>query len=531
MLKISSSGTSNAGKKKINEDNFYINGTFVAENNASGGRIYSDNTQRNLQFYAVFDGLGDDIRSDLNPNIDFRDGDRAAYAAADMLSRLQRHLKTKDEYNLSEYIYRFIKKTNNNICEYMRQKKIWTGTSFSLLCINQNIAYIYNIGNSKVFLLRDNRLTLVSRNDTKAENMVMAKKIGADIAKHTPENKVLTQYLGIYENERPLDMHMNRINLKNGDKFLICSDGLYDLPHERIYQIMSRDMSEQEIITDLTNEASRGTTGENIAAVVVGVNYYDRTSSKAGLLKPTPDGTSNFGPLTFRSKFELKPKHIRHIVIAVLSLIAFIIILSFIFNVIFGSGEDEYPTDESKNPTSESQTTVQTITSETGDTANTGNVVATTPEGTSFNIPTWDENATFATTEATTRATQPNTPAPTSSPITTTEPTAETPPATTETPAVTDVNTDATTSEPAADTTPEEVQTTEEPAEETTTEAPVETEAPTETEATTEAVIVTEAPVETEAPTAPPTEEATLPPAPPPETDPPVVEEATLAEE
>ncbi|MCL1859487.1 MAG: hypothetical protein FWF92_09695 [Oscillospiraceae bacterium] len=530
MLKISSSATSNAGKKKINEDNFYMNGVFIAENNASAGRIYSDSTQRDTQFYAVFDGLDQDIKSDINQNIDFFEGETASFAAADMLSRLQRHLKTREKYNLSERVYSFTKITNRNICEYMKQKGLRTGTSFALLCINGNSAYIYNIGNCKIFLLRDNRLVLVSQNDTKAESLVLAKQISSDIVRHTPDNKILTQYLGMFENEKNLDLHVNRVNLKNGDKFLVCSDGLCDLSNERIYQIMSRDMSEQEIVTDLINESMRNgeSGGDNLTVIVVGVNYSDETSSKANLLKPTSDGPTHFSPIKFRNKFELKPKHIKQIILYAGLLVIFIVAISILFRGLF-KPSDTNPAGESGNNASENQTSGQNITEDSNNAVNTGNIVITT-ETTTFDIATYDPDATQDETSSE-ESTQP-----TEAPVqTTAAPVVQntTPPAPTDPPPTNPPETTEAPDPATADETPTEAPATEPPTE--STELPTEepTESPTESE--------TEPPTEepTEPPTDAPTEEGPpVEPEPEPDTvaepEPPTVaeiEEETIAAE
>jgi len=516
MFKISSAATSNAGKKKINEDNFYMNGLYIADNNASSGKIYSDNDnmQHNIQFYAVFDGLGEDIKSDINPNMDFFEGETASFAAADMLSRLQRYL-AKEERNISESVFRFVRITNKNICEYIKQKNFRTGASFALLCIHGSAAYIYNIGNSKIFLFRENRLVLISQNDTKAESMVLAKQISADIVKHTPDNKILTQYLGMFENEKNLDLHVNRLNLRNGDKFLICTDGLCDLPNERIYQIMSRDMSEQEIVTDLINESMRNgeSSGENVTAVVVGVNNSDETSNKANLLKPAADGTTHFSPIIFRNKFELKPKHIRQIILGLGVVVIFIVLISMLFHAIF-KPTDSTPTGEPQN-TSDNQPSGQEPTGTSDNTGATGNFVITT-ETTTFDITTYDPYETEEeTTEATTRApdtTTPTTAAPvvtTNAPTTAppTEPPVTEPPEQTDSPATTEAPTETPTDAP---TTAEPV--TEEPTDPPTTEEPTEAETDPPTEAP------TEPPAETEPETVP-------------ETDPPVVEEETIGPE
>ena len=498
MLKISSSGTSNPGKKNINEDNFYMNGKFIAENNAVSGRIYGDDPPaRGVSFYAVFDGLGEDIKSDLNPNINFYEGETAAFAAADMLSRLQRHIKTKEKYNLNEYISRFARKTNKNICDYINQKGGYKiGASFAILCFEGNSAYAYNIGNSKIYLLRDNRLNLVSRNDTKAESLVMAKQISADIVRHTQDNKILTQYLGVNENERQLDLHINRIPLKNGDKFLLCTDGLCEyLTPDRIYQTLSKDISEQEIVTELINESMRKEGSDNLTVIVAGVNYADESSSKANLLKPVSDDMpTHFAPLEFRNKFNFTPKHIKYIMYGIGALVLFVIAIVLIFNAF-----------SSKDPDGENEPAQSSTTTENP--GNTGNIVITT----SGNI--FDIDPTPAIPEDPTEED-------TSEEVTTAAPTTETPA----------VNTTAAPTNPPETTAAAAQETTEPPIDETTTAAspttsptvaeeitflPTElyTVAPETTEPVTEPPVpVTDPPTEPVSPASPENEPETIPP-------------------
>ena len=535
MLKISSSGTSTAGKKNVNEDNFYMNGVFIAENNAASGRIYSDSSHSGIHFYGVFDGLGEDVKSGINPNINFYEGATASFAAADMLSRLQRHLKTKEnQYNLNNYISSFARKTNKNICDYISRKGGYKiGASFAVLCFDENSAYAYNIGNSKIYLLRENRLSLISQNDTRAESLAMAKQISADIARYTPDNKVLTQYLGINEHEKPLDLHVNRLHLRNGDKFLMCTDGLCDLPLDRIFQTLSKDISEQEIVTELVNESMRKEGTNNLTLIVAGVSYSDENTSKADLLKPTTDMPTHFSPITFRNKFTFKPKHIQYILYTLFAVVLLIIAIVWLFSGPFKNLDKGSQTTEAA-ATKPAQNT--TVTQPVNNQGNTGNMIVTSSQGITFNIATVDPNATeppVAYTngddiiETTTNA--PATAAPTSAVQRPTNPPATNPP----------------TNPPAATTAPPTVNATNPPetaVQITTAERPSAPPATAETTTVTEVITQPPTEVPTEPPTVPltigepatepPTIPETVPETIPEQTPPPVVtEEITIAAE
>lgn len=374
MLKISSSGTSNAGQKKINEDNFYMNGIFIAEGNAWEGGLYSDSKRRNMQFYAVFDGIGEEVESSQNPNITFHDGQSSSFLAAHMISNLQNHIiklrKSGRPYNLSDAVYKYVQKTNQQLFINMQKKGVRSGASFALLCIDGIKICAYNIGNSKIFILRDGRLTLLTQNDTKVEEMIYANQISQDIAQYAPENKILTQYLGLYPNEKQAELHINnKLTLNPGDKFLLCSDGLCDsVADSRMLEIMLKDISEQETIRELVKEAEQNGVRENMTAIVVCANVSDDVERVNKLRARTAGTPAQFKPLplSYRKKFTFTPKMIKMIAFYALILTLAIVAVVVIVNRFIGDTPSTQTT-ESTTPTISSTkrtTTERTTTSE-----------------------------------------------------------------------------------------------------------------------------------------------------------------------
>jgi len=351
MLTISSSGTSNAGQKNINEDNFYMNGIFIAEGNARSGGLYSDSKRRNIQFYAVFDGIGEEVESAVNPNISFHEGQESSLTAASMMSKLQQFIiksrKNGKPYNLNDAVYRYTQKTNQKLFTKMQKNNVRSGASFALLCIDGVKICAYNIGNCKIFILREGRLNLLTKNDTKVEELIYANQISQEIAKYTPENKVLTQYLGLYPEEKQTDLHINnKLTLRPGDKFLLCSDALCDVVSDaRLLEIMQQDISEQETIRELVKEAEQNGARENITAVVVGANVSDNASKVDRLRSPSAGTPLHFAslPLSFRRKFNLSPKMLKLIAFYVGIAAIFIIAVVFAFNQLRGFFFPETP--------------------------------------------------------------------------------------------------------------------------------------------------------------------------------------------
>jgi len=510
MLKISSSATSNIGKNiRTNEDNFYMNGIFLSEeNNTANAAVYNDSLNRRIQFYAVFDGIGNDVKSDVTPNTVFSNGQYSSYVCANLLSRLQKYLKTKQEYNLDNYAYNFMRNANKEICNYMKSSNTRTGASFALLCLERRgMIRAYNMGNSKIFMLRDNRIIQLSQNDTQVESLVLAKEVSADIARHSPENKVLTQHLGIFEHEKEINMHINnRFTLRHGDKFLLCTDALCDyLTNSRIYQILSRDISEQEIVNDFMTEAMQNGGGNNLTVVVVGASQVEDINKKKVLLQPNENEVTNFTPLRYKKAFSIKPRHIKQAGILAVCVLLCILAIVFAYDLFFGDRNDEESNGDPPTAEHSQKSDVPEPTEPTAD--GTTAPVQYVPydddddETTLVPPPLNDEGAYVQRpTEAPTRATvaptpPPQTAAPTAPPQTTAAPNAET------------------TAEPVEPPTEEVTEAKTPPPEETTTDAPEKiTEPP---------------PPETD----PPTEAPTPPPPTNPPPDPTVEAEPTIGAE
>ncbi len=83
---------------------------------------------------------------------------------------------------------------------------------------------------------------------------------------HTDENLLrqqgiqrkpgLTQFLGIDSNEMRLEPYVHRMEIQEGDQFLICSDGLTDMVTEtEIQEVLSQSDTVQEKVQKLLGKA------------------------------------------------------------------------------------------------------------------------------------------------------------------------------------------------------------------------------------------------------------------------------------
>jgi protein phosphatase len=112
------------------------------------------------------------------------------------------------------------------------------GTTATSLVIKGNQAYYAHIGDSRLYHYRNSSLNLISSDHTLVQKMVDSGNLSLYEADGHSQKNVLLQALGT---KPKIDIQSGQlpVELKPGDRFLLCSDGLTDLIKDiEIKQIM-----------------------------------------------------------------------------------------------------------------------------------------------------------------------------------------------------------------------------------------------------------------------------------------------------
>jgi protein phosphatase len=110
------------------------------------------------------------------------------------------------------------------------------GTTIVALLIRGNKAYYIHAGDSRLYLFSNGNLRQLTRDHSETQDMLESGKISIQEANERPKN-VITQSLG--GNIDPKRINVSSILLKNGDIFLLCTDGLWGVvPDVKIKQIL-----------------------------------------------------------------------------------------------------------------------------------------------------------------------------------------------------------------------------------------------------------------------------------------------------
>jgi PPM family protein phosphatase len=127
--------------------------------------------------------------------------------------------------------------------------------------------FIVHLGDSRAYLFRQGRLQLLTKDHTVAQAMADAGYIAPEEVRHHRKRHVLTNFLGGHHGKVKGDVRWLR--LADGDRLLLCSDGLTDLVDDpAITEILVHHEKPHEAAQTLLDEALlRGGT-DNVTVIV-----------------------------------------------------------------------------------------------------------------------------------------------------------------------------------------------------------------------------------------------------------------------
>lgn len=141
------------------------------------------------------------------------------------------------------------------------------GTTMVGATIVSNIAYIVNVGDSRLYRLRDS-LRQITVDHSLVEEMVQSGEIQQDEMRTHPNKNIITRALGTDESVRP---DCFEIEVREGDVLLLCSDGLSNMLEdnqiEKILKESAEDMKQAgERLVQQANDAGGK---DNISVILI----------------------------------------------------------------------------------------------------------------------------------------------------------------------------------------------------------------------------------------------------------------------
>lgn len=132
---------------------------------------------------------------------------------------------------------------------------------------NDGSLLVGHVGDSRAYLIRDGELRQITDDHSLVEEMVRGGELTPEQAEVHPQRSIITRALGI---DPEIDVDVYPIELKAGDRILLCSDGLTTmLRPEEIADILGREPDPRRAAQLLVDAANAAGGEDNITALIV----------------------------------------------------------------------------------------------------------------------------------------------------------------------------------------------------------------------------------------------------------------------
>ena len=248
---IQAYGASDIGRKRQrNEDSFVAN--------------------QDIQLYLVADGMGG-----------HNAGDVASQTAAKSIESFMVHSHEERELTWpfgidprmsfdANRLRTALKLANHKIWQLADSHQEYTGMGTTVVCvvITADIASVASVGDSRVYLWRDEDLRLLTRDDIWINETWVRRAFTEDQLQKIPLKNVLSKAIGSKED---VEFPIQEAQLQDGDSLLLCSDGLHGLvTSEQIVSVLrQKTLSLQDACHGVIAMANEAGGRDNITAVLL----------------------------------------------------------------------------------------------------------------------------------------------------------------------------------------------------------------------------------------------------------------------
>ncbi|MCR2813026.1 protein phosphatase 2C domain-containing protein [Microbacterium sp. zg.Y1090] len=226
------------------------------------GKVRSNNQDSGYagsNLFAVADGMGGHAGGDVASSI--------------AITRLAELDRTYDSPSDAELALRdAVADTATQLIETVKAKPelAGMGTTLSALIMVDDYAVLAHIGDSRVYLYRDDTLTQITTDHTFVQRLVDSGRITPEEARFHPRRSVLMRVLGDMDADPELDTFI--MPTQPGDRWLLCSDGLSGVVDEaHTAKALGQGLPPGRTADVLLRQALDGGAPDNVTIVLVDV--------------------------------------------------------------------------------------------------------------------------------------------------------------------------------------------------------------------------------------------------------------------
>lgn len=186
-----------------------------------------------------------------------------------------------------EFVRKLIQSGNQIIYQLSEKKQHTMASTIALMLIENDYAILGHVGDSRIYVAREGDLTRLTKDHSKLQTLIDNNLITQEEQADFQESNIITKALGV---DPDVEADIQKVILKDGDIFLLCTDGIYNHnPEQEILEIIERNRKNLEKICRILHKNcyDRGA-NDNLTAILVKVSLEreDDTDTKEFQITP-----------------------------------------------------------------------------------------------------------------------------------------------------------------------------------------------------------------------------------------------------
>jgi len=209
----------------------------------------------NKQIFVVADGMGGYVAGEV--------------ASVLAIETLKQALASDSHDSPSDTLRHAFYQANNRIYQEALERPEYSGmgTTLTALWIVGNKAYVSHVGDSRVYLIREGKISSLTMDHSLVGKLVREGGLTEEQARNHPQRNLLTRALGC---SALVEVDIADYDVLPGDTFLLCTDGLSNLVSgEEMAAVVTGEKDTKKAVQELVNRALARGGFDNITVILV----------------------------------------------------------------------------------------------------------------------------------------------------------------------------------------------------------------------------------------------------------------------
>lgn len=222
-------------------------GTERPANEDSCGHYIDDS---GTAVFAVADGVGG------------LDGGAIASALAVEVT-LQAYRESPVEWGTAKRLYRAVQRANIELYNkaFSVPELSRMATTLTAVAVEQGVLTAAHVGDCRLYAARRGKITQISQDHTMIAEQIKRGFMTAETAREHPESSILLRNIG---QELIVSIAKITMPLVQGDRVIICSDGLYNVLRDSELELLTRDLGAEAACRRLIDTANERGSADNL---------------------------------------------------------------------------------------------------------------------------------------------------------------------------------------------------------------------------------------------------------------------------